>query len=202
MLNKRVVLAVVAATLSVGVLAFAVPGRPEPGGDHHRGPDRHRKDRGGPGHGMFGRFLKNPKIVEKLGLSDGQVESLHNLRYEAMKRHIDLKAAVSTARLDVRHLLHQDAPDEGAVMAAIERAGEASVDLRKSDVSHMLKGRSIIGPDKWKQVRQLMAERRHRRPERGHRRGRHGREHGPEGETRGPRGSRGPEGPEEDREEI
>jgi len=190
MTKKGIFLTVLAGTLGVGALALAVPGRGGPG--DHRGPGQHDRHRGDRGPGMFGRFLENPRVVEKLGLSEDQIEQLSNLKYEAMKQHIRLKAIVSEAKLEVRHLLGQDVPDQSAVMAAIEQAGKASVDLRKSDVSHMLKGRSILGPDKWKEIRQMMAHWRHgRKGEPRGMRGRHG--GGPGGDhDRGRHGSSGP----------
>ena len=183
-MKRWIVLTVITGSLALGALALARPGPGGPGGPAGHG-------RGGMDHG-FGRLLENPEIVGNLGLTSSNVEALKTLRYEAAKKRISLKAEVEEARLELRHLLHSDEPDESAVMKAIEEVGEATVELRKSDVKHMLKARSIVGTDKWKKMSEMGRQMRHRMHERrGRSHDRGDRRH--DGE-RGHRGRRGPAG--------
>lgn len=184
-MKQRLILSAVAATLAIAVFAVAAP----------RGPE---SKRGGGHHGAVGQLL-NPKVIEELDLGSEEVEKLQEMRYEAKKQHVRLRADAKLARLEVHHLLQKDNPDESTVMKAIEQAGKAKTELRKSEVSQMLKTRSLLGSEKWskfKEMRQTrlrhMAERRHRQ------RGRWGREEGRGSDRRhgGPhRGRNRSEGP-------
>lgn len=172
-MKKWIVLAIL-VTMAVGVYTFA-----EPQASRHRGPasadfKQGHSDRM---HGMFRRFFESPELIEKLGLTDEQVETLSQVRFESQKSSIALQSEVAQAQLEVRRLLSQDEPDETEVMGAIDKAGQTAVALRKSQVQHMLKGRAILGSDTWKTMKQMIGERRHhfRPSRRGHRR-----DHGPE----------------------
>ena len=208
---------VVAACLGLALPAAAQPRGQGPGGPGNGPRSAGGHGPGGPGGprthdrpGGFGRLLQNPAVVKELGLSDSQVESLRNVQYEARKRQIKLQAKVADGRLEVQHQLGGDNPDEGAIMEAIERAGEAQIKMRKATIRQMLEGREILGDEKWKQMKQMMhkrmrphsARRREGRREgmregRDHRR-RSGRESGPRSQPRGPRSDGGDDRPAED----
>ena len=108
---------------------------------------------------MFGRFLHNPEVMQKLGLSEQEAETLRTLGYEARKKQIELDAELQEARLELHHLLGADEPDENQVMNALEEAAEADLAVRKAQVKHLLEVRRILGPEKWKKVRTVMHER-------------------------------------------
>ncbi|MAE65310.1 MAG: hypothetical protein CMJ18_13645 [Phycisphaeraceae bacterium] len=160
--------------------------------------------RGRGGHEPFCKILHDPEAMKALGLSEDQAKELRRIRYEARRAQIDLKAERDRARLELQHLMQQDAPDEAAVMAAVERVGQASIAMRKHGVKQMLASRSIVGAEKWQKMKHMRRERMHRGMRRhrgdqgpGMHRGRRGphREHG----RRGPRGEHDRRGPRGDR---
>ena len=155
--------------LAMAAIAFAVPGQGGPrrggsGGSGSRG-SHHGRD----SHGI-GRMLANPKVAEALGLSEEQTEELKKMHFKTRSREIDLQADVEKAKLKVRELMRQDEPAEDEVMSALDDAGEAQLALHKSKVKHMLKVRSLLGPDNVKKLKE-MARKHHSRQGR---QGRHG----------------------------
>ena len=153
-MRKQIILPAVAVFLTITIGATAAP----PGG-RHRGP-------GGPEMGprMPGRFLDNPDLMDELQLSEQQIASLRKIRFEAQKNHVTLQADAAQARLVVHDLLSQDQPPEEELMSAIEKAGQAKIAMRKSNVRHMLKIRELVGPDKWQKLRERGRKQHGRRP--------------------------------------
>lgn len=103
-------------------------------------------------------------MLEQLGVNAEQAETLRTWRYEVEKSHVALQAKIEQAELDVRHLLSKTEPNEEAIMDAINKAGEAKIALRKSQVRHLLKARSLLGTQTWNKVRKLMRSYKRRGP--------------------------------------
>ena len=144
-MKKWIPFAALIGTLALGALAFAPP-------------RAGRSPKAQPYRMLMGRMLENPRLLQKLDLDSDKVAALRRLRYEASKQRIRLQSEVRLARLDLRHSLSAEQPNESAVMAAVERAGQAATELHKSDVRHLLKARAILGPEKWQKLKQIMAE--------------------------------------------
>jgi len=90
------------------------------------------------------------QFVERLGLSDQQMEQVRKLRVEHEKEMTDLHAKIRIARLDLKELLIADKPDRGA----IEKKISAISDLEKSGklkmLDHMFAVRSLLTPEQQK----------------------------------------------------
>ena len=141
------------------------------------GPDRGMKR---PGGGMdrgkmFDRLLQNDEVLGDLGISEEQRSELQSSLAETRKKSIKLKAEHEVAEVELNQLLRSDAPDQDAVMKAVDEVGRTRTALRKVAVAQQLKVKEILGADKVRQLHQRMRER--------------AREHFGE---RGERGSRGP----------
>ncbi len=180
-MKKWIALTAISATLALSVAVLAAPR-----GNRGDGP---KKGQEGP-HPMM-RILENPEAAEKLGLTDEQVTSLQDLKYETQKAHIALKGEVELAQVEVQRILKSDSPDEAAALAAVEQAGLARIKLQQSHVSTMLKARAIIGPEKLKEIKAEGRERMKERAGKVRERMERFRDGGPRGERpdrpRGPR---------------
>ncbi len=71
----------------------------------------------GPPHG---RWWKNPRVVERLALTDDQTEAIDEIAFETGQRMIDIRAAREKAHLKLKRLLDSESPDRAAVDRALE----------------------------------------------------------------------------------
>ena len=182
-MTRHMLLSAVALSLIFAgvVVAKPAPGRSGPPGtsgrDGFSGPktskmgmrDGIKKEGGHKSERLIGRLLRDSEFAEELGLSTSQVESIKEIHFEAKKNQIALRADVAQAKLEVHHLLGSAEPPQEQIMTAIEKSGQAQIALRKSDVGQLLQIRSLIGSDKWQQLRSQMHKRHrsrdvHRRP--------------------------------------
>ena len=131
-----------------------------PGGGVGAGPE------GGPGFGEHrppferafglqgdhGRWWNNPKIVEKLKLTDDQRKAMDDIMLQHRETLIDLRAGVEKAELGMEPLMGQDQPDEARILAQIDNVAQARAELEKANARFLLALRSKLTPDQWKQV--------------------------------------------------
>jgi Spy/CpxP family protein refolding chaperone len=150
------------------------PGMPGPGDRTHRPPF----ERAFGGHGVEGRWWNNPKIIERLKLTDDQRKAFDQTLLDHRAKLIDLRANVEKAELAMEPLVQSDQPNEGAILAQIDKLAQARAELEKANARYLLALRSKLTPEQWKQVQEFRANR-----------GREG---------WGPRGHR-PDGPGDDR---
>ncbi len=107
-----------------------------------------------PGRGPAGRGPDGTAILQEAGLSAEQIEQISQIRDEVRREVIGLRAEVQTARLDFRREMDAETPDEAAVMAALERIHAVQLQIRKAQVSGLLRARAIAGPEAWAEIRQ------------------------------------------------
>ncbi len=160
-----------AALLMAGGAAWAQgPGS----GPRMGGPD------GGPGFGMHrppmedalgprgahGRWWNDPALIEKLKLTDDQRKAMDAILLEHREKLIDLRAGVEKAELTMEPLMQDEHPNEGQILAQIDKVAQARAELEKANARFLLAIRSKLSPDQWKQLREQRSERMQRRGER------------------------------------
>ena len=183
------------AAAALAIAAFAQePGEGPRGGQRPGGHGPQMGMRGGmmPG-GMGGdqsvMAVMNPKIAEKIGLSEevrNQIKELDKASREAMK---DLQQKTRAAMDKQAELMKAEKVDEAAVMAAIDEVFEIRKAMAKSQMKRVLSVKALLTPEQIKAAVEAMKEMREMR--RGGDRAERGGEHG----VRGPKGGRrGPKG--------
>jgi periplasmic protein CpxP/Spy len=184
-----------AATLAAGTIFAQGPG-PGPGGSG--GP-------GGPGFGMhrppmeramgghegFGRWWNNPKLVEKLKLTDDQRKAMDQIFQEHREKLVDLRGNVEKAEIEMEPLVRADQPNEQAVMAQIDKVAQARAELEKANARFLFALRAKLTPDQWKQVQEF---RQNHEGMHGGFRGQQGRKPGAGGDHTAPPPPPGPQG--------
>lgn len=156
------------------------------------GPNREKWRHGGmnPGMGMnpIVGMVSNPKMAEKLGLTEEQKAKLKELR-ENRKEDRDLQEKARAATMKQFELMKAENIDEAAVMAAIDEVFELRKKMAKEQVKRVIAVKSILTPEQIKKAHEEMRARREARP----------RHNGPQGgpRGRGPRGGDRPEPPKE-----
>jgi Spy/CpxP family protein refolding chaperone len=134
---------------------------------------------GGPGQGMgagFGqyrapfekalgpqgkseRFWNRPEVVEKLKLSDEQRKAMDKILLDHRATLIDLHANVQKAELAMEPLMSEEQPNEGKILAAIDKLAQARAELEKANARFLLALRGQLKPEQWKSLQELRAAR-------------------------------------------
>ncbi len=160
-----------------------------PGMAGHRPP----MERAFGGSGFEGRWWNNPRVIERLKLTDDQRKQFDKILLDHRENLVDLHANLQKAELSLEPLVKDDNPNEGAILAQIDKVAQARAELEKANARYLLALRSKLTPDQWKQVqefRQNRGEMRDRWREGGRRQG------GPGQDGKGPGdGQNGPPPP-------
>jgi len=108
------------------------------------------------GQGDHGRWWNNPKMVEKLNLTDDQRKSMDSTFLAHRETLIDQRGSLEKAELELEPLMSQDTPNEAQILAQIDKVAQARAELEKANARFLLEIRGKLSPDQWKQ---LQAER-------------------------------------------
>jgi protein CpxP len=187
-----------AATLAAGAVFAQGPGMmqgPEQGqgGSGSGGPGfgDHRPPMERAMRGDRGRWWNNPKIVEKLKLTDDQRKAMDEIFQQHREKLVDLRGNVEKAEIAMDPLVKADQPNESAVLAQIDKVAQARAELEKANARFLFELRAKLTPDQWKQVQEF---RQNHEGMRGMRRGGEGGQPGTSGDRKTPPPPPGPQG--------
>jgi Spy/CpxP family protein refolding chaperone len=114
--------------------------------------------------GDHGRWWNNPKMVERLKLTDEQRKAMDGILLEHREKLIDLRASLQKAELAMEPLIRDDQPNEANILAQIDKVAQARAELEKANARFLLAIRGKLTPEQWKQ---LQTDRANLGPERG-----------------------------------
>jgi len=124
------------------------PGRGPGFGDHRPPMERAmRADRG--------QWWNNPKVVEKLKLTDDQRKAMDAIFQQHREKLVDLRGNVEKAEIQMDPLVKADQPNESAVLAQIDKVAQARAELEKANARFLFELRSKLTPEQWKQVQEF-----------------------------------------------
>jgi len=153
----------VAALAATGMAWAQGPGGQDvgPGMGPHRPPMERALGPGGPGgpRGEHGRWWDDPQVAEKLKLTDTQRKSMDDIYQKHRVTLVDLHASLEKAELAMEPLIQDDQPDEGKILAQIDRVAQARAELEKANARMLLGLRKELTPDQWKQIQAFRAAR-------------------------------------------
>lgn len=109
----------------------------------------HGPGMGGPG---MGKWWKNSALVQKLGISDAQVQQIEKIFQDHRMQLIDQRASLEKEEARLEPLIEADRPDEGQVTAQIEKVAQARANLEKSNALMLLAVRQVLTVEQWKQL--------------------------------------------------
>lgn len=130
---------------------------------------------GGPGFGMHrppmeralglngGRWWNNQNMIDRLKLTDDQRKAMDQILIDHQKELIDKRADVEKAEVDMEPLMQDDQPNEGRVLAQIDKVAQARAELEKANARFLLAIRAKLSADQWKELKAARAERMQRR---------------------------------------
>jgi len=158
----------------IGTLMLSIPllaQNPAPPADGGQPPQP--KKWGGPGmmHGgermgtpmgfPFGAWWKNPDVAQKINLTDDQAQKIDKVFQDARLQLIDLHANLEKQEATLQPLVDADQPDEGKVMAQVDRIAQARAALERANATMMLAIRRVLSSDQWKKLQERSPGRRH-----------------------------------------
>jgi periplasmic protein CpxP/Spy len=111
------------------------------------------------GGGFQGRWWNNPRVIERLKLTDDQRKAFDQILLEHRETLIDLHANLEKAELKLEPLVRDDQPNEAAILAQIDKVAQARAELEKANARYLLALRSKLTPEQWKQVQAFRQDR-------------------------------------------
>lgn len=108
--------------------------------------------------GMQKGWWNNPRMVERLKLTDDQRKAMDAIMLAHREKLIDLRANLEKAELEMQPLMSADTPNDAAITAQIDKVVQARGDLERADSRFLLAIRDKLTPDQWKQVRAFREE--------------------------------------------
>ena len=104
-----------------------------------------------------GRWLNNPKEVERLKLTDVQRKAFDSILLEHREKLIDLRAGLQKAELALEPLMGDDQPNEAKILAQIDKVAQARAELEKANAGFLLAIRARLTPEQWKLIQTFRA---------------------------------------------
>jgi Spy/CpxP family protein refolding chaperone len=101
--------------------------------------------------------------ADELGLTDEQMESMREVRYNFQKAQIGLRAELKTSRLELRHLMMEEKPSQGEISKLVDRIADTQKRLLKQRVDKKLAMKEILTPEQFKKFIKMRGEHRKRK---------------------------------------
>jgi Spy/CpxP family protein refolding chaperone len=117
--------------------------------------------------GDHGRWWDEPTLITKLNLTEDQRKQMDAVLDQHKPELIDQKAKVEKLEAEMEPLMRADKPDEGKILAQIDRIADSRKELEKSNARFLLALRSKLTVDQWKQLEAMRAAH-HEHGEEGH----------------------------------
>ena len=111
--------------------------------------------------GGHGRWWNNPRVVERLKLTDEQRKVFDGILLEHREKLIDLHASLQKAELALEPLMREDPPNEAKILAQIDKVAQARAELEKANAAFLLGIRGKLTAEQWTQLQALRANRGH-----------------------------------------
>jgi Spy/CpxP family protein refolding chaperone len=102
-----------------------------------------------------GQWWKNAALMQRIGVSDEQVQKIDKIYQDHRPQLVDLRAEVDKQEAMLEPLVEADQPNEAQVVAQIDKVAQARANLEKANAKMLLAMRRVLTVDQWKQVRNL-----------------------------------------------
>jgi len=123
-------------------------GMPGPGMKMRRGGD------GMPG----GKWWKDSRIVQDIGLSDQQSTQIEKIFQDHRMQLVDLHANLEKAEIAMEPMMQADQPNESQITSQIDKIAQARAALEKSNAVMLLGIRKVLTSDQWKKLQTAQRE--------------------------------------------
>ena len=141
--------------LAVAQVDPAPPQDPNPQPGQRMAVVRHGGGGPGFGHRGLGKWWKDSELMQKIGVSDEQVQKIEKIFQDHRLQLIDLHAALQKQEAILEPMIESDQPDESQVVAQIDNVAQARANLEKSNARMLLAIRRVLTVDQWKKLQTL-----------------------------------------------
>jgi Spy/CpxP family protein refolding chaperone len=111
-----------------------------------------------------GRWWNNPKLVERLKLTETQRKEFDGILQDHREKLVDLRGSLEKAELEMEPLMGADQPNETKILAQIDKVAHARAELEKANARFLLAIRAKLTPEQWKLMQADRANRGHGGP--------------------------------------
>jgi periplasmic protein CpxP/Spy len=112
--------------------------------------------------GEHGRWWNNPKVAERLKLTDAQRKAMDDTLQQHRETLVDLRGSLEKSELELEPMMKEDQPNESEILAQIDKVAQARAELEKANARFLLAIRSKLTPEQWKQLQADRADRANR----------------------------------------
>ncbi len=102
-----------------------------------------------------GKWWKNSEVVQKLQLTDDQLQRLEKIFQDNRLRLIDLHATLEKEEAQLEPLVEAENPDEGQVNSQIDKVAAARAELEKGHTRMLLELRKVLTTEQWKTLHSM-----------------------------------------------
>jgi periplasmic protein CpxP/Spy len=107
----------------------------------------------------MGRWWDNPNLAKDLNLTADQTQKMNDIFQQSRLKLIDLHASLQKEEATLEPLINADTPDEGKVLAQIDRVAQARAELEKANARMLLSVRQVLTADQWAKLKAARAQR-------------------------------------------
>ncbi len=107
----------------------------------------------------LGKWWKNSEVVQKLQLSEAQINQLEQTFLDHRLKLIDLRADVERQEARLQPMIEADQIDEAKAVAQIDAVLAARAKLEKQNTMLMLSIRRVLSVEQWKKLQFMHQER-------------------------------------------
>jgi protein CpxP len=108
--------------------------------------------------GKMGRWWNNPAIIEKLKLTEAQRKQMDDVLYQHSVKLVDLHATLQKEEMALGQLIHDEQPNEGKIIAQIDKVAGARAELEKANARFLLAIRGKLTPEQAKSLEEIRAK--------------------------------------------
>ena len=94
-------------------------------------------------------------MIEKLGLADPARKKIQDLKHEASKRAVALKAEADRVKLDLEHALERDMPDSQGVLKQVDKIDQLETEFGNVWMKAQLAASKLLTAEQREQLRRL-----------------------------------------------
>ena len=105
-----------------------------------------------------GKWWKHPEVLEKVNLTEEQIQKIEKISDESMKKIIDLEARFKITRLDLESLLDQideEKLDLKAIEKQIDKVNGIKGELEKERILMLARIRNVLPKETIKKLQQI-----------------------------------------------
>jgi len=100
-----------------------------------------------------GKWWTRPDMSQKLGLTADQIKKMEDTFQQYRLQLIDLNAALQKEETIMEPLVAAESPDEGKIVAQIDKVAQARAELEKANARMLLGIRRLLTPEQWNQLK-------------------------------------------------